>query len=46
MPVVLKTPPWTIEARDEAMQYGAHSSANDHNDFIRDKLADMVETGN
>ena len=27
------------------MQYGAHSSANDHKDFLRDKLADMVEAG-
>ena len=45
MPVVLKTPPWTIEARDEAMQYGAHSSANGHIDFIHDKLVDMVEAG-
>ena len=27
------------------MQYGAHSSANDHKEFLRDKLADMVEAG-
>ena len=45
MPVILKTPPWTIAARDEAMQYGAHSSARDHKDFLRDELADMVEAG-
>ena len=45
MPVVLKTPPWTIAARDEDMQYGAHSSADDHKEFLHDKLADMVEAG-
>ena len=45
MPVVLKTPPWTIAARDEAMQYGAHSSAEVYKEFLRDKLADMVEAG-
>ena len=45
MPVVLKTPPWSIAARDEAMQYGAHSSAEDHKEFLRNELADMVEAG-
>ena len=45
MPVVLKTPPWTIEGRYEAMQYGAHSLAYDHKEFLRDELADMVEAG-
>ena len=43
MPVVLKTPPWSIAARDEAMQYGAHSSAEDHKEFLHNKLADIVE---
>ena len=45
MPVVLNTPRWTIAARDEAMQYGSHSSAKDHKDFLHDELADMVEAG-
>ena len=27
------------------MQYGAHSSANDHKDFLHDELTDMVEAG-
>ena len=45
MPVILKTPLWTIAARDEAVQYRAHSSANDHKEFLHDKLADMVEAG-
>ena len=45
MPVVLKTPPWSIAARDEAMQYGAHSSAEDHKEFLRDEIADMAEAG-
>ena len=45
MPVVLKTPLWTIAACNEAMQYGAHSAANDHKEFLRDKLSDMVKAG-
>ena len=45
LPVVLKTQPWTIAARDEAKEYGAHSSANEHKDFLHDELADMVEAG-
>ena len=45
MPVVLKTPPWTIAPHNEAMQYRARSSANDHKEFLRDELADMVKAG-
>jgi hypothetical protein len=45
MPVVLKTPPWSLEQRDAAVQYGSHSSAEAHRDFLRDELADMVEAG-
>ena len=45
MPVALKTPPWTIAARNEALQCKAHSSANDHKEFLHDKLADIVEAG-
>ena len=45
MPVILKTPLWSIAVRDEAMQYGAHSSAEDHKEFLRNELADMVEAG-
>ena len=45
MLVVLKTSLYSIEASDEAIQYGAHSSAEDHKQFLRDELADMVEAG-
>ena len=45
MPVVLKTALWTIAAHNEAMKCRAHSSANDHKEFLRDELADMVKAG-
>ena len=43
--MILKTPPWTMAARIEAIQYRAHSLANAHKDFLHDKLTDMVEAG-
>ena len=42
MPVVLKPPPWTIAPCNEAMQYGTHSSASDHNTYLRDEDMEMV----
>ena len=44
---VHKTPPWSIAVRNEAMQYWAHSSVDDHKEcipsFLHDKLANMVK---
>ena len=45
MPVALKTLLWSIAARDKAMQYGTHSSAEDYKEFLSIKLTDMVEAG-
>ena len=45
MPVALKTLLWSIAARDKAMQYGTHSSAEDYKEFLRIELTDMVEAG-
>ena len=45
MPVVLKTPLWSIPACGKAIQYKAHSSAEDHEDLPCNKLADMVKAG-
>jgi len=44
MPVLLKTPTWTVAACNTALPNGAHSSANDHKNFLHYKLAGMVET--
>ena len=46
MPVVLKTPLWSIAVRKEAVQYRVHSSVEGHKEFLCDKLADMIEAGN
>ena len=46
MPVLLKTPPWSIAACDEAMQYGPTAQPKTTRmQFLRDELADMVEAG-
>jgi len=42
-PVVLSTPPWTLEQRDHAVARGPHQSAHQFLDFLRDELADMVD---
>jgi hypothetical protein len=43
MPVVLKIPQWSIAVHDKGVQYWAHSSAEDHKEFLHNKLADMVQ---
>jgi hypothetical protein len=42
-PVVLSTKLWTTSIRDRAVSRGAHKSATEHIDFLRDELADMVD---
>jgi hypothetical protein len=42
-PVVLNTKPWTLQMRDRAVSRGAHKSAREYIDFLRDEMADMVE---
>ncbi len=42
-PVVLSSSPWTLDQRDSAIARGPHQSARQYVDFLRDKLADMVE---
>ena len=41
--MVLKTSLYSIEASDEAIQYGDHSSAEDHKGFLCNELSDMVK---
>ena len=42
-PVVLSTAPWTTEQQDQALDRGSHKSAEDHIEFLRTEMADMVE---
>jgi hypothetical protein len=41
-PVVIQTPPWSLQRLDAAVARGPHKSAYEHQDFLRGEMADMV----
>ncbi|MGH7974087.1 MAG: hypothetical protein ACREBR_01075 [bacterium] len=41
----MKNQPWSIQQRDHAMARGAHQSATDYADFVRDEMGDLIEQG-
>lgn len=43
VPVLQKTNKWTLEQRDAALKRGSHPSTHQHQDFIREEMASMVE---
>ena len=42
-PVVLQTSPWTLQQKDAAIQRGPHKSAIEHQQFLREDMADMIK---
>jgi hypothetical protein len=45
VPCVQSDEDWTLELLDERMARGCHRSATEHRDFIREEMADFVESG-
>ncbi len=45
VPVLVRNGEWTKEEIEMAMERGAHKSARDHKEFIRDEMADFIEKG-
>lgn len=45
VPCVQSDPDWTLEELDSRMARGCHRSAIEHKDFIREEMADFVESG-
>jgi predicted CXXCH cytochrome family protein len=43
VPIHSSTLPWTLEQKDASICQGCHQSANDHTDFIREKMADFID---
>ena len=44
VPVYTTTDPWTESQKDACIQRGCHKSAKDHSDFLRDEMAEFVES--
>lgn len=44
-PITLKSAPWSLPRRDEAIQRGPHQSANSHTEFLREEMADLIRQG-
>ena len=44
-PVIVNEPPWSPERIQECIRRGAHPSAIEHKDFLRDEMADFCERG-
>ena len=42
-PVALSSKPWTPSRLHQALQRGPHKSANEHIDFLRDEMLEMVK---
>jgi hypothetical protein len=43
VPVLQSTPPWSLAQRDAAILRGSHQSTREHQQFLRDEMADMIE---
>lgn len=44
VPAEMNTPDWTDAQRDEAAQRGCHHSATEHAEFLRDEMAEFIES--
>ena len=44
VPVHTSDPHWTLEQKDAAVQKGCHRSSYDHAEFIREQLADYIDS--
>lgn len=45
VPCIQSDPDWTLSQLDERMARGCHRSATEHKAFIRDEMADFVDSG-
>ena len=39
------SPVWSAEQRDECVRRGCHQSATEHRDFLREEMAEFIESG-
>ena len=44
VPVHTSSPPWTLAQKDACIQRGCHKSAKDHSSFLREELAEFMES--
>ena len=44
VPVLSSSDPWTLEQKDACIERGCHKSARDHAAFLREELAEFVES--
>jgi hypothetical protein len=40
----MSSPPWTNEQKDQCIYQGCHQSAKDHADFLREEMAEFIES--
>ena len=44
VPALSDSKPWTLEQKDSCVQRGCHKSANDHSEFLREEMAEFIES--
>ena len=44
VPVDTSSPPWTLEQKDRCVERGCHPSATLHSSFLRDEMADFIDS--
>ena len=44
VPAETCSPPWTFEQKDHCIQRGCHKSATEHASFLRDEMAEFIES--
>lgn len=45
VPVLSSDQPWSQALKDERFERGCHKSANEHSEFLREELAEFIESG-
>ena len=43
VPVNTSLQPWTTEQKDESVQRGCHPPANEHSEFLREEVSELIE---
>ena len=44
VPALSDSEPWTLEQKDYCIHRGCHKSANDHAEFLREEMAEFIES--
>lgn len=45
VPAMSSEPNWTLERKDHCIERGCHRSAIEHSDFLREEMADFIDSG-